>query len=307
MWKRLLPFVLLGAAMLLTGCITLEIQNVINPDGTGEKVMITAMDQETYDMLMSSTPSEGTEVQDPFADTWDKCEEVPEATCEEYVDEEAELTGVRVSVPFDSLDELVELSGNAIFNDSDEISFEQAGDSTTMHIVVRTRDVGSEVAGSSGEMKETPEPQATLTPEQQQQMEQLLEMMDIKFYYRVTAPALVTDYGPQEDAEYDEETNTVTWAISLMSEGATREFWLTWGGGPVAAEPTAVPTAKPTARPTAEPTARPTAEPAGGEPSQPTPAPSGGATPRPCSCLPSLTLPALGLGMVFFLHRRRRI
>ncbi len=290
MWKRLLPIVLLGTALLLTGCITIEIQNIINADGSGEKVMITAMDRDTYDMMMSSTPAEGEEVQDPFADIWEQCEQVPEATCEEYIDEDAELVGVRVSLPFDSLDELLALSENPMVDGSDEISFEQSGGATTMHIIVHTQNVGSEVAGSSGEMEVTPEPQATLTPEEQEQMEQLLKMMDIKFYYRVAAPAPVSDYGPQENAEYDEESNVVTWEIDLLSEEPTQELWLTWSG--VQVEPTVQPTAEPTVAPTEEPPAA-TAPPAAG--------PSQG---KPCSCLPSIALPALSLGAVFVTRRR---
>lgn len=291
MWKRVLPVVLLSTALLLTGCITLEIQNVIRPDGSGEKIAITALDQDTYDMMTSATPEEGEEAQDPFESARKACEEEPRATCEEYVDEERELIGVRVSVPFDSLDELAALSSSPAFDNVDAVSFEQSGNVTTMHIVVNTQDVSSEVAEGSGEMEETPEPQATLTPEQQQQMEQLLAMMDIKFYYRVTAPATVTDYGPQENAEYDEETNTVSWEIDLMSEEPTQELWMSWTGAEI--------------EPTVRPTAVPTEEPAGEEQPAPTAAPSGGAPSRPCSCLPSLTLPALGLGAVLIARRRR--
>lgn len=300
MWKRLLPVVLLSTALLLTGCITIEIQNVIKPDGSGEKVMINALDKDTYDMMMSVTPEEGAEAEteDPFKSTYEACEKDPRATCEKFVDEDRELIGVRASLPFDSLDELAELSSSPVFNNADEITFERGGRTTTMHIVVHTKDVSSEVAEGSGELEETPEPQATLTPEQQQQMEQLLEMMDIEFYYRVTAPAPVTDYGPQENAKYDEETNTVSWKIDLMAEEPAQELWVSWGGAPVQVEPTARPTEAPTREPSTRPTAVPTAE--------ATPAPSERTGPgKMCSCLPSLTLPALGLGAVLAARRRR--
>jgi len=283
---------------LLTGCITLEIQNVIRPDGSGEKVMISALDKDTYDMMTSATPEEGEEPQDPFESVWEACEKDPRATCEEFVDEDRELVGVRVSLPFGSLDELAKLSSSPVFNNADEITFERGGRTTTMHILLHTKDVSSEVAEGSGQMEETPEPQATLTPEEQQQMEQLLEMMDIEFYYRVTAPAPVTDYGPQENAEYDEETHTVSWKIDLMAEEPVQELWVSWGGAPPQVEPTAQPTEVP---PTREPATQPTSAPA----AEPTSAPSGGAGPgKACSCLPGMTLPALGLGAVLVTRRR---
>ncbi|MFQ6101302.1 MAG: hypothetical protein ACE5OS_08715 [Anaerolineae bacterium] len=307
MFRRLWQLAGLSAVLLLTGCITLDVQNIINADGSGEKVAITAMDTDTYEMITSMTPEEGGEVEDPLQSTWELCEAEPRATCETYVDEENELTGVRASMTFGSLDELVELSDNPIFGETDAISFEHSSDMTTMYITVNTQSMASEVAESSGEMEATSEPEATLTPEEEEMQRQILEAMDINFYYRVTAPAPVSDYGPQENGTYDEAENTVTWDIDLSAEEPSQELWLTWGGAPIEAteEPTPtvelVATEEPTA--TEEPPAPPPTE-AGELPIAPPPAEEEKKGPSIC-CLPTFALPALSLGAVLVACRRR--
>ncbi len=311
MFRKLLLLVGLSTVLLLTGCITLDVQNILNADGSGEKIAITAMDANTYEMITSMTPEEGGEIEDPLQSTWDLCEAEPRATCEEYVDEENELTGVRVSMTFDSLDELVTLSDNPIFGSSDEISFEHSGDTTTMYITVNAQDVGSEVAEGSGEMEAPPEPEATLTPEEEEMQQQILEMMDISFYYRVTAPSPVSAYGPEENGTYDEAENTVTWKLDLLSEEPTRELWLTWGGEPIspAEEPEPTPTEELTATEepaaTEEPPAPPPTEP-GEPPTAPPPAeePEEERGGLPGCCLPTFALPALSLGAVLVARRR---
>jgi len=314
MFRKLSWFVGMSAVLLLTGCITLDIQNIINADGSGEKVAITAMDTSTYEMMMSMTPEEGGEVEDPLQDTWDLCAEDPQVTCEEYVDEENELTGVRSSMTFDSLDELAALSDTPLFDGSDEVSFEQSGDTTTMYITVNTQGVGSEVAEGSGEMEATPEPEATLTPEEEEMQQQILEMMNVSFYYRVTAPAPVSDYGPRENGDYDAETNTVTWKIDLLSsDEPTQDLWVTWGGEPIespeepepvaAEEPTATPV--PTEEPTAPPPTPVLIEEEEEEPVAPPPANEEDERGPLGCCMPTFALPALGLGAVLLTRRKR--
>jgi hypothetical protein len=319
MSKKLLRFVSLGAVLLLTGCITIDIQNIINADGSGEKIMITAFDTDTYEMMMATPEAEEGEegeeepvqAEDPFEELMAACEEDPRATCEEYEDPERGLTGVRVSVPFDSLDDLIALSDSPTVGGADEISFEQTGDATTMHIVVNTETVGGEVVeGTEGEeMEATPEPEATLTPEEEEQMRQMLEMMDINFFYRVTAPAPITDYEPTENATYDEAENTLTWKLDLLSEEPSQELMVTWGGPPI--EPIEEPTEEPAPTPTTEPAPEPTEEPATEAPSEPPapspePPPEGPSTVCP-SCMPAVALPVLALGGVLIVQRRRSV
>ena len=314
MLKRLFLFVSLGISLLLTGCITIDIQTIINADGSGERVMITAIDTDAYKMLMLVTPEPGEEIEDPLQSIWDECAEDPRVTCEEYVDAEKEVTGVRVSIPFSSLDELVALSDDPTLGGSDEITFEQSGDTTTMRITVNTQEVGSEVAKSSGEMEATPLPEATLTAEEEEMQRQILEMMDINLFYRVTAPASISAYEPQENATYDEAENTVTWEMDLLSEEPVQELSLTWGGPPIEAgeEPAAQVTPEPTEEPTATVPATPEAT------EEPLPEPTSPPVVSPptegkkslcqlCPCLPGIALPVLALGSVLVTHRRRSV
>lgn len=299
MSKRLFLLISLGAVLLLAGCITIDVHNVIRPDGSGEKVIIMAMDDAALEMaeMAEETPGPGTpeaEPENPFQDILDSCAEIPDATCEEYHDDEKEQTGVRAVVPFDSPDELIALSSSEMFGGLDEISFEQAGDVTTMHILVHTQDVGSQLAEEAAGEEGTPVPEATPSPEQQEQMRQVLEMMDIVFYYRVTAPGPIVDYSPQENATL--EGNTVTWEIDLLAEEPSQELSVSYqaGGGPPP-QPTQPPPPSPPAEGTPLPPPPTQAPPAGGE--------EGGGL---CaSCLPGLALPLLALSGVMAVRRKR--
>lgn len=301
MVKKLLRLAaLLSTALLLTGCFSIQIQNIINPDGSGEKVMITAMDTETYEMMIP-TPEPGEEAEDPFESILESCEEVPAATCERFVDEEKEQTGVRVSIPFDSLDQLTAMSNNPVFESIDEVTFEQAGNATTMQIVVHTEDVGGEVAEESEGTEGTPMEEATLTPEEEEMQRQMLEAMDIEFLYSVTAPGPVTAYQPQENATYDEAEHTVTWELDLMSEEPTQELSLTWGGA------IEMPQEEPTQPPAqAEPTEEIAEEPEEEAEEEEEAAEDDEGGSQLCATCPALVLPALAVGSVLIAQRRSR-
>ena len=296
--KRRTTVLLALSAVLLTGCITLEIQTVINPDGSGEKAMVMALDQDTYDMMMMTTPEPGEEVEDPFQSTWDDCAANPDIICEEYVDEERELIGVRVIVPFDSLDELVDLSYDEVFEGADEVTIEESDGATTMRIVVYISDVGGEVAESSEGTTDDDTPEATLTPEDEEMQRQMLEMMDVEFLYRVTAPSPILEYSPQEDATYDEDENTVTWELDLLAEAESQEFSLSW-------ETTGAASSDDDDDDDADAPEDADNDGESDDSDGDSDDGAGGLT-ETCSCIPSVILPGLALGGVLLIQRKKK-
>jgi hypothetical protein len=235
------PFLVtvLVAVLFLTGCITLKIENDIRPDGSGAKSQIIAMDMEAMEGFVQSmgvTPEPGAQEENPLEDSFEELEQkaaaVPGATVEEYKDPTTGREGIKVTVPFANLDELVALSSTELFGDVDAISFQQSGSSTTMNITVSTGDLSEEVSESAGEGGEE---EATPSPEEKAMQQQMLQMMDIEFTYSVIVPGVIADYAPKDSATV--EGNKIAWDLSqalLEMDADSVNLMVQWesGGAP---------------------------------------------------------------------------
>ena len=73
--------VVLAGALLLSGCVTIRSEMVVNPDLSGTRTIIMAMDQSMMDMMAE----EGGDVEDPFADIEAEFSDVSGAVVEPYV------------------------------------------------------------------------------------------------------------------------------------------------------------------------------------------------------------------------------
>jgi hypothetical protein len=243
MKKRLFLVTMLVAALFLTGCITLKIENDIKPDGSGTKSQIIAVDMEAIEGFVQSmdiTPEPGTEenlLEDSFGELEQKAATVPGATVEEYRDPVTGREGIKATAPFANLDELVALSSTELFGNVDTIRFQQSGSSTIMNIIVSTGDLGEEVSESAGEGGEE---EATPSPEEKALREQMLQMMDIEFTYSVIVPGVITVYDPQDSAAV--EGNKITWDLSqalLEIEADSVALMVQWEAGGVSPPPAA--------------------------------------------------------------------
>lgn len=286
------------ATLLLAGCITIDITNDIRPDGSGFKIMIAAMDQETLKSFQEMAGTPEPETEDPFADSCEQAEKIPGAKCEPY--EEGDLSGVKITAPFANLDELVALSDYEVF-EADEISYEQDGSIVTIYFTVQTGEMGEELASESGSMEGTPS-----DAEMEEAARQILELMDIKFYYRAIVPGKILDYKPDDNATV--EGNTITWEIDILSEEETQELMVQYDASAPPGLPTKdtpqpdtakTPTPKPEATPEPKISPRVTA----------TPEKKGGldirGLPCTCPCLPGLILPLGAAGSIVILRRRK--
>lgn len=297
MRNRLSLAITLIAALFLAGCVTIRVDTKINSNLSGERSMIIAMDDSTIEMMKSSTtpePGKENEEVNPF-DSFkkDASNLPPNAKVEDYHDDFNKQTGVKITVPFANLDELVSLSKTGTFSGTDEIEIQRSGETVTMRMKMQTQNLTSEM--SSGAALTTPEsgePQPTVDPEMAKQMASMFD-----FTYSVAPAGEIVSYSPKDGAKLDSATNTVTWKVDLASEDAL-QYEITW-------KPGGAPAAQKTEQPAAEKTP---AAPAGAQTTPvvaATPSPKS-ALPGPCAgCLPGIVLPLGGAGLAGLLGKKR--
>ena len=310
MKKRLFLVAMLVAALFLTGCITLKIENDIRPNGSGTKSQIIAVDMEAiqgFSQSMGVTPEPGAEEENPMEDSFEELEQkaatVPGATVEQYKDPVTGREGVKATAPFANLDELIALSSTELFGSVDAISFQQSGSSTIMNITVSTEDVSGEVSESAGEGGEEA---ATPSPEEKAMQQQMLQMMDIEFSYSVIVPGAIADYDPKDSATV--EGNKVTWDLSqtlLEIEADSVALMVQWDSAGAAPPPQAPPAgATPGAPPSQpQPPSQPVVTPGAGGPGLQPPAPEEKKACLPCC--PTGLLPFGLIGSAALLLRRK--
>ncbi len=298
MRNKILLLAALVGTLVLAGCITMSVSTEIKADGSGSKSMIVAMDDSILAMAESfgtptRTPRPGTTPPvavtttpfDPFADLSKQATKIPNATVQEY--HKNKQTGVKIILPFKTLDELVALSKIELYDNFDSIKIERSDDLVTMRIQIKTQDVGQAV--STGGMPTrapsgaavTPTrsaaatPRPTLSPDELKMLQSMLEMS-----YSVTAPGKIVKYEP---ATAEVEGNTITWALGISQ--SPQELMVQWAVSAPTATP--VPPTATLAPPTATPVPPTAAVPPPAATSTPAPA-------RPSSPLPCLT-PGLAL------------
>ncbi len=282
MARKLLLATLLIMSLALAGCITLKVDTSIKADGSGSKSLSVAIDDSVLQMtqtLTPGTPQPGVKTphaEDPFKELRDQAKGIPGATVEPYTDPVRKRTGVKMTVPFKNLDELVALSKNEPFQGMDEIKVEKSGNTYTMRIKVFTQNVGQELSG-------TPKPKATgPAPTMDPQAAAMLKAMNIEFTYSIAVAGKILKYDPP--GELNEKENRVTWPLDVAA--ASQEITFQWQAGGI------LPPAAPTATPAVGPKA-PTAPPAAATPTKGLLPIPGGKPALPCCPIP-LPLGILG-------------
>ncbi len=97
--------VVVAGAVLLSGCLSVNSEVVIKPDGSGSRSVAIAIDKSMMDLAKSTNSQDAGSQQDPFADITTSAKQIPGATVEKYTDASGN-EGVKVTLPFKSLDEL---------------------------------------------------------------------------------------------------------------------------------------------------------------------------------------------------------
>jgi len=96
MKKRALVIISL-CVILLSGCITIRVENKINADGSGEKSVLLALDKSMMSMFESMAAESGESMDDIWAEARTGAEAIEGAKVEDYSDDDVE--GIKMIVP----------------------------------------------------------------------------------------------------------------------------------------------------------------------------------------------------------------
>jgi hypothetical protein len=171
---------------------------------------VLAFDKSVMSMMESMADESGAGIDDIWATASEGTATIPGATVEQFSDDESE--GIRVSVPFGSLEELEALSSNDAFEGTDSVSISRDGDVTTMFATVNVGEVTSgfdETAGQGMDGFDMGE-------------------FDFEYSYAVEVEGEVLEYSPQDFATIDGDK--VTWDLTRASSDNV-ELIIKWGPG----------------------------------------------------------------------------
>ena len=223
----LLAVVLVGV-LLLSGCVTIKSDLVINPDLSGTRSVIMAMDKSMMQSMSQQAGGTGGagEAQDPFADMKSEFSGVPGAVVEPYTDETGTKEGVKITLPFKDLNELTTQKFSSDPEDSlDTITWSQEGNVYTLNFAVNTSGVAAGAQGGDA---------ATMSEQDKAAATQMLSSMGFEISYSIALPGKILDYAPKEGATYDAAKNAVVWTLDLAAAAAPN-IMVKWDNGQAAA------------------------------------------------------------------------
>jgi hypothetical protein len=204
--KRLL-MLLSSLAVVTSGCVTIGSETEINADGSGTKSFVLALDRSVISMLQSTTGESEFDADALWSDLRTSAASIQGSTVEQYSDEEAE--GVKVSIPFDSAEDLETLSTNDSFEGAEVVTIDREGDTIVLKTRVRLADVTS-----------------SLNEARSQGLEYIdLGDIQLEYSYTLKVEGEIMEYSPQEFATV--EGNKVTWNLS-QTNADTIELMLRW-------------------------------------------------------------------------------
>lgn len=208
--RRLIPLLLLAAVV--SGCVTIRIETKIEKDGSGTKSYVLALDKSVISMMESMAEEAGTSADDIWETAREGAASIQGARIEEYSDDEDE--GIKVTVPFDNLEELAALAGSDAFEGTDVVTVQRDGDVTTLQATVNVGDVASGFEAAGDESIEGFD----------------LGEIEINYTYAVEVEGKILEYAPKEIAEV--QGGKVVWDLTQAQQGAV-ELMIKWepGGG----------------------------------------------------------------------------
>jgi hypothetical protein len=206
MKKRALVLIAL-MVILASGCITIRMETKINQDGSGTKSFILALDKSMMSMIESMAEESGAATEDIWESARAGASSIQGATVEDFSDDESE--GIKVTVPFGSLEELVALSSSDAFEGADIISVKKDGDITTLNATITVGDITSELDQASDQSLEGFD----------------LGDIELEYSYAVEVEGNILEYAPKNYASI--EGNKVTWDLT-QSQADTVELMLKW-------------------------------------------------------------------------------
>lgn len=197
---------------LVTGCIIIHTETKVKRDGSGTKSIVLAVDKTVLSMIESLPQEPGANGKDIWEAARVGATSIEGVEIEDYSDDKAE--GIKVSIPFASLEELQTLGGSDPFEGTDVVTVNQDKNVTTLIAVVNTRELKSGFEETEGQNLEGFD----------------LADIDIEYIYTVEVEGKILEYSPKENAKI--EGSKVTWDLTLEGgESATLVVkWQTSGG-----------------------------------------------------------------------------
>ena len=190
--RTLIPFILL--AVLVSGCVTIRMETKIKEDGSGTKSFVLALDKDMMSAMESMAEESGGSVDDIWEAARSGADTVEGAKVETFSDDEVE--GIKISIPFDNLQELQALSSSDAFEGADSVEVSQDGDVTTLRATVDVGELGAGFGEAGGESLEGFD----------------LGEIDFEYTYAVEVEGTILEYSPKEIAEV--KGSTVTWDLT---------------------------------------------------------------------------------------------
>ena len=230
--------VVLAGALLLSGCVAYRSEMTVNPDLSGTRTIIMAMDQSVLDVASEETGEE-VGVEDMLAAWQAEFSDVPGAVVEPYTDPATGNQGAKASIPFTDLDDLANQPWNDDEDDMYMVTWSQEGNVYTLNFAANSELVTVAQGGEPEDMY----------PEDQEMMEMMATMMaakGLKISYSIALPGAILDYAPKEGATHDAANNAILWELDLTDPGAASDIMVKWdnSAGPA---PVAAPVAEPPA------------------------------------------------------------
>jgi hypothetical protein len=215
----LIAIVVVGA-VLLSGCLTIRSETVIQSDGSGSRTIVMAIDKSMMALAQQGAQGSGTPTansQDPFADIKTSAGKISGATVDKYTDASGN-EGVKVTIPFKTLDDLKTQQFGDKGQSMDKITYTKSGSVVTLNVVINSDQVTSGAANASGSGTSGASPSATKSPEEKAMAKQMVAAMGIDFSYALALPGKILDWQPKNIATYDPATNKILWTLDLTAD-----------------------------------------------------------------------------------------
>ena len=213
--KGHLLVLLVTLTTLIGGCVTVRIETKIKKDGSGTRSFVLALDKSVISMLEGVAQEAGVPMDDVWGTARADAQAIEDAQVEDY--EEDYVRGIRVTLPFASVEELQALSSGEGVEGIDVVTVSQDGDVMTLSATVKVGAVA-----------------AALTEVGDQNLEGFeFGEIDLQFTYAVEVAGRILEYAPQDTAAV--EGSRVTWDLSGV-DAAAAELMIQWdsndGSGP---------------------------------------------------------------------------
>jgi hypothetical protein len=206
--RLLVLFIML--ATLISGCITVDIETKIKKDGRGTRSFVLALDRSVISMLEGAAQEAGVAMNDIWGAVRAEAQSIEGAQVEDYSD--GTVRGIKVTLPFASLEELQALSSGDGVKGADAVTVSQDGDVKTLSARVNIGEVA-----------------AALTEVGDQNLEGFeFGEIDLQFTYAVEVEGRLLKYAPQDMAVV--EGGRVTWDLSQVDADAV-ELTIQWDSG----------------------------------------------------------------------------